>query len=184
MANQTTLLELPPDLPDFSTAMNNLGRVPLAMWDCLERAASKTASFRDSECPNERLDEGLAATLVRFHAKRYLNISGIEAQLDQDWTLDWLPFLGLSFHHNGYHVRILKGSDGCLPGCGISEKKKNFYSQIPTMYLVGKNLGKQQRIFWRYGTLILHMGFPVSGSPCRRSGRLGRKRYPHFGVNQ
>jgi hypothetical protein len=137
MENQRTLLELPSDLPDFSSAMNNLGRVPLILYQSLERAASKTASFRDVECPNEKLDEGLAATLLRFYAKRYLSDAGIEAQLDKDWTLDWLPFLGMSFHHNGYHVRILKGSGGCLPGCGTSEKKVLFYGQIPSMYLIG-----------------------------------------------
>lgn len=170
MQNQTNLLELPADLPDFSTAMRNLGRVPLILYRALEEGASKTASFREAECPDQRLDEGLAATLLRFHAKRFLDHEGIDTQLDEDWSLDWLPFLGISFHYNGYHVRILKGSGGCLPGCGTSEKKIQFYGQIATMYLVGtqpQRTSANLLVLWdfdsAYGLSGLWLALPAVG---------------------
>jgi len=137
MENQTTLVPLPPDLPDFNAAMANLRRVPLVVYQVLERAASKTASYRDAEFSEQRLDEGFAATMLRAHAIKSLKESGIDAEPDDDWTLDSLPFLGISFHYNGYHVKILKGSGGVLPGCGPSKRKTSFYGQIQSMYLVG-----------------------------------------------
>ena len=137
MANQTTLVPLPPDLPTFDAAMAHLNRVPLIAYQALEFGAAKTASYRDGEGPGERLDEGFAASMVRFHVKRFLKDKGIDAELEDDWTLDFLPFLGLSFHSAGYHVKILKGAGGVLPGCGASKRKITFYGQIPSMYLVG-----------------------------------------------
>jgi hypothetical protein len=169
MENQTTLLSLPPDLPDFPTAMQTLGGLPLALWQALDLGASKTAAYRDAECSDERLEEGFSATILRFHAKRHLEKAGIEAQLDE-WTLDWLPFLGMSFHYNGYHVRILKGSGGKLPGCGTSEKKKNFYGQIPSMYLIGNQPAQTKAnllVLWdfneAYGLSGLWLALPAVG---------------------
>src|SRR5262245_60105642 len=98
MENQATLVPLPPDLPSFGTALTTLKRVPFVVYQALEFGAAKVASFRDSECPTERIEEGLAASLLRFHAKRFLSDKGIDAQLEDDWALDSLPFLGLSFH--------------------------------------------------------------------------------------
>lgn len=170
MENQTTFLPLPPDLPDFSTAMSNLGRVPLILYQSIEHGASKVASYRDAECPNEPLDDGMAATMLRFHTIRALRDKGIDAQLDEDWSLEWLPFLGISFHCNRYHIRILKGSGGVLPGCGSSKKKASFYGQIPSMYLIG-NTPVQSRanllVLWDfdsvYGLSGLWLALPAVG---------------------
>src|SRR5947209_881841 len=119
---QRALLERPADLPDFETALKNLARVPLGLYGAFEHAASKVAEFRETQCAGERLDECLSACLFRFHALRYLQKQGIDAQADDDFNLDKLAFLGISFHYAGYHVRVLKGPDGELPGCGASER--------------------------------------------------------------
>ncbi len=151
--------------------MNGLGRVPLVLYQSLEQAASKVATFREAECPGERLDDGLAATLIRFHVKRFLDSKGINAQLDEDWSMEKLPFLGISFHYNGYHVRILKGPSGNLPGCGTSEKKIRFYGQIPSMYLVGKTPQRTTAnllLLWdfdlNYGLSGLWLALPAVGA--------------------
>ncbi len=186
MQNQNSLIELPPDLPDFPTALVNLGRVPLVLYQALEDAAEKTSEFRDRECPGERLDEGLAATLLRFHAKRFLKLEGIDAQ-DEELTLDWLPFLGISFHYTGYHVRILKGADGCLPGCGNSEKKIRFYGQIATMYLVGNQAQQTSAnllVLWDfnavYGLKGLWLALPaIGGSRPEDVSAFWRELLPH-----
>ena len=34
-------------------------------------------------------------------------------------------------------MRVLKGPNGTLPGCGKSERKKRFFNQVQTSYLVG-----------------------------------------------
>jgi hypothetical protein len=187
MQNQASLLELPPDLPDFSAALQNLGRVPLVLYRALEHGASKTASFRDAECPTERLDEGLAATLLRFHAKRFLVSEGIDVKSDEDWSLDWLPFLGISFHYNGYHVRILKGSGGCLPGCGTSDKKLKFYGQVTTLYLLGNQAHQTSAnplVLWdfnaTYGLSGLWLALPtVGGSRAEDVSAFWCERIPH-----
>lgn len=134
MQNQTPLLPLPDDLPSYPSAVSRLGRIPLLLFQGLEAATAKTAAFRDAESPNERIDEGLAASLVRFHLLKYLRGLGIEAS-DDECDLDSLPFLGIAFHSAGFHVKVLKGPGGCLPGCGFSEKKVRFYNQVPSLYL-------------------------------------------------
>ena len=170
MQTQITVLPLPPDLPSFPAAMMKLGTVPLVIYQALEEAALKTAEFRDAECPGEPLEDGLAATLLRFHAKRFLVRDGIDAHLDEDWNLDWLPFLGISFHYAGYHVRILKGSGGIVPGCGTSERKIKFYKQVPTMYLVGTTPHKPTAnllVLWDFNAVYalsgLWLALPASG---------------------
>lgn len=187
MKNQATLLPLPADLPAFQDALNHLGSVPLVAYQCLEKGASKTASYRDAECPNERLDDGLAAGILRFHTLRELKGMGIEAREDEDWSLDWLPFLGISFHYNGYHVRILKGSGGCLPGCGTSERKKSFYSQISTMYLVGNKPARTTAnllLLWdfdaAYGLAGLWLALPaVAGVRAGEVSAFWVEKLPH-----
>jgi hypothetical protein len=170
MENQSTLVPLPPDLPTFSAAMVNLNRVPLIAYQALELGASKTASYRDGECPGERLDDGFAASILRFHVNRFLKDKGIDAQLEDDWTLDALPFLGLSFHYAGYHVKILKGAGGVLPGCGTSKRKVAFYGQIPSMYLVGNKPVRSTAnllILWDFDTVYglsgLWLALPANG---------------------
>jgi len=133
---QTTLLERPDDLPDFESALNNLGRVPLGLYKAFEHASSKVAEFRDTHSPGQRLDECLSACLFRFHSLEFLKTEGIDAEADDDFSLDNLSFLGISFHYAGYHVRVLKGPDGELPGCGTSERKRRFFNQIPALCLV------------------------------------------------
>src|SRR5437899_152457 len=107
---QLTILPLPPELPTFEQALADLGRVPSILYRGLEHAAFKTGNFRDEECPTESLDRGLSATLFRFHGIKFLCREGIDAQQDEfQWTFDRLPFLGISFHFDRVHVRILKG---------------------------------------------------------------------------
>jgi hypothetical protein len=148
---QITLLPLPPELPTFEQALADLGQVPSILYRGLEHAAFKTASFRDEECPDEPLDCGLSATLVRFHSTRFLRREGIDAQQDEfKWTFDRLPFLGISFYFDRVHVRILKGRGGCPPGCGGSRKKARFFNQVQSMYLV-----KAKPLRTRYNLIVL-----------------------------
>jgi hypothetical protein len=136
MQNAANLFELPAELPTFKAAMSRLGRVPVLLYRALEHGAVKVATYRDAEFSNERMDEGLAATMLRAHSRRFLKDNGVHA-VDEDWLLDNLPFIGLSFHYDQLHVRVLKGSRGNVPGCGNSIPKLNFYNQVQTSYLVG-----------------------------------------------
>src|SRR4051794_40886409 len=95
---QTTLLERPEDIPSFEDALSDLKWVPGRLYEAAEHAAFKTSQFRNQESPGEKLDCGLSACLFRFYALRTLRSGGIEAEDEQsDWTLDFLPFLGISF---------------------------------------------------------------------------------------
>jgi hypothetical protein len=132
---QQSLVPLPDDLPTFETALQRLGDVPTILWHALEQAASETSAFKESKSPKRWLDSGLSASLFRHFAIDYLRGEGMDAQLDGKWRFNHLPFLGISFHFNRYHIRILKGRNGLLPGCGFSRPRKRFYNQIPTPYL-------------------------------------------------
>jgi hypothetical protein len=168
---QITILPLPDGLPDFTTSLAALNRVPATLYNGLEHAAFKTSSFREVECPGERLDGGLSASLFRFHGIRHLHKEGIEAAADEfKWTFDRLPFMGISFHYEQLHVRVLKGPGGSLPGCGNSKKKVRFYGQIPTMYLIGTKPTRTKAnlvVLWdfdeAYGLAKLWLALPAVG---------------------
>ena len=156
-------------MPTYAVAMDNLAKIPLNLYQGLEAAASKTAAFRELESPNERIDEGLAASLVRFYVLKYLKGLGVEA-VEEDWDLDSLPFMGISFHYAGCHVKVLKGPNGCLPGCGQSEKKTRFYNQLPSMYLVDNRPVQSSAnllVLWdfdsTYGVAAVWLALPAVG---------------------
>jgi hypothetical protein len=135
---QIYALPLPTDLPTFQTALSDLERVPDILYRGLEYGAFKTSSFREAEFPKRKLDACLSASVFRAHAIDFFKREGLDAQPDGfQWTFNNLPFLGISFYYNQLHVRILKGPDALLPGCGRSRKKKKFYDQLQSSYLVG-----------------------------------------------
>jgi len=101
--------------------------VPGRLYQAAEDAAFKTSHFRNQECPGEKLDCGLSACLFRFNVLRTLKSNGVETETDEgEWTLDSLPFLGMSFLFEDQHVRILKGRNGELPGCGTRISDADF----------------------------------------------------------
>ena len=168
---QITLLPRPDDLPSFEDAILHLEDVPSILFQALEHAAYQTSIFKMHASPKKRLDAGLAASLFRFYAIGYLKEHGIEARQDAwKWTLNTLPFLGISFYYNGYHVRILKGPGGALPGCGISRRKKRFYRQMQANYLVGNaphRTTANLMVLWdltpSYGLAGLWLSLPAEG---------------------
>lgn len=133
---QQQLLPLPDGLPNFEEALATLGDIVPTIYKALENGAYKVSSYRESEAPNELLDAGFAASILRFHSSRDIKNIGIDFQ-SEDWIEDSIPFMGMSFYYKKCHVRILKGPNGELPGCGDSEKKKRFYNQLPSLYLIG-----------------------------------------------
>ncbi len=187
MQSQTPLIDLPADMPDFQVAMATLGRVPLILYQGLEQAAAEVAAFRDANCPGEQIDEGLTASLVRFHLQRYLKRVGIESQLECDWSINRLPFMGISFHYGSYHVKVLKGAKGCLPGCGDSEKKVRFYNQVQSMYLVDNRPAQTTAnlvVLWdldlAYGLAGVWLALPaVGGARAGDVSAFWLERIPH-----
>ena len=184
--NQTPLLPLPEDLPTYPVALDNLGRISFILYQGLESAAAKTSAFRDAESPEQRIDEGLAASLVRFHVLKYLKGLGVEA-VEDEWDLDCLPFMGIAFHYAGYHVKVLKGPNGSLPGCGLSEKKIRFYNQLPSMYLIENRAAQTTAnlvVLWdfdsTYGLSGVWLALPAVGG--KRSNDVSAfwiERIPH-----
>lgn len=122
--------------------MESLERVPEVLYQALEHAALKTKEFKDHHFPKKkRIDACLSAAVFRAHAIEYLRGHGIDAREDaHKWSFRYLPFCGISFYYNRRHVRILKGPEGVLPGCGHSKRRKQFYDQHQTRYLVGNQV--------------------------------------------
>lgn len=132
-------LPMPDGLPTFDAALANLQRVPEILYRGLEYGAYKTSAYRDTEFPEKKkLDACLSASMLRAHAIEFLRKEGLDAREDGcHWKFNDLPFCGISFYFNGYHVRVLKGPDGVMPGCGRSRKKRRFYRQVQSSYLIG-----------------------------------------------
>jgi len=158
-------------IPSFEQVVAELRRVPAILYDSLEGAAYKVRTYRDAECPDERLDGGLSASIFRLHSLRGLKREGIDAEQDEfKWTFDRLPFLGISFFYRRHHIRVLKGRNGIPPGCGNSAKKRRFFGQTSSFYL---EKGKAQRsdlnliVLWdfdfHYGLSNLWLGCPAVG---------------------
>lgn len=136
---QIYVLPKPEDLPSSDAALKDLERVPEILYHGLEYAAYKTNAFKEAEFPDKkRLDAGLSASIFRAHAIDFFRREGLDAREDGcNWHFNDLPFLGISFYYNRLHVRILKGPESMMPGCGKSRRKRKFYDQQETNYLIG-----------------------------------------------
>ncbi len=122
---QISVLPLPAGLPTYNSALTVLERVPDILYRGLEYGAFKTSSFRDAEFPKKRLDACLSASIFRAHAIDFLKREGIDAQADGfKWTFNDLPFMGISFYYNEFHIRILKGTEFCVAGVRQVRKKE------------------------------------------------------------
>lgn len=150
---QTQLLPTPEGLPSFDDALQTLNDLIPTLYRALEDGAYKVSAYRDVEFPNETLDAGFAASILRCHSSRTLRGVGTDFQ-SEEWVEDKIPFMGMSFYYKQWHIRILKGPNGELPGCGDSEKKKRFYSQRSTLYLIGTETIESKCnliVLWNFG---------------------------------
>jgi hypothetical protein len=168
---QQQLLQLPSDLPSFAETQSTLNDMFPMIYKGLEIGAYKVAEYRDREFPKETLNSGLAACILRCHGSRLIRTIGTEFEFE-DWVEDSIPFMGMSYHYRGYHVRIRKGPNGELPGCGDSDKIRRFYNQIPTKYLVGSEAAFSKFnvvVLWNFGpgyTLEqVRLALPAVGAP-------------------
>jgi hypothetical protein len=167
---QQQLLPRPDGLPTFDEAYATLSDIMPVVLKALENGAYKVSAYRDQECPQELLDAGFAASFLRFHSSRVIKTLGTDFQME-DWIEDSIPFMGMSFYYKKYHVRILKGPNAELPGCGDSEKKRRFYNQLPTLYLVGTETIKSECnviVLWNFGPNYnlepLRLALPARGA--------------------
>ena len=167
---QQQLLQLPEGLPSFEEAFAILAEIIPTIYKALENGAYKVSSYRDLEAPKEFLDAGFAASILRFHSSRVIKNIGTDFQAE-DWIEDSIPFMGMSFYYKKYHVRILKGPNGELPGCGDSDKKKRFYNQLPSLYLVGTDTVESicnVIVLWNFGPAYnleqLRLALPAKGA--------------------
>jgi hypothetical protein len=168
---QSQLLPLPQDLPTFDEASSTLNDMFPMIYKGLENGAYKVAAYRDQEFPADTLDAGLAASILRCHSSRLIRTIGTEFEFE-DWVEDRIPFMGMSYLYKGYHVRIRKGPNGELPGCGDSSKMRRFYNQLPTKFLIGNERADSKCnviVLWNFGpgyTLEqLRLALPAIGAP-------------------
>jgi hypothetical protein len=72
--------------------------------------------------------------LVRDQAKRHLISNGLTVKEERFQILPE-PLISLLILANGYAIRVLKGKDGIIPGCGLSGRRRKFYNQASMRYL-------------------------------------------------
>lgn len=132
-----------------------------------------------------RRDPYLFAHLLRHWAKLALAREDIEAE---DVEVDNLPYSGVSFHYQGYHIKVWKSDNGLTPVPGRSANRQNFVNQEWVQpALLGLDAAREDG--WRPNLIILYdlirdnlhftLVMPKSGNTTRDSvGEYWREPLP------
>ncbi len=141
-----------------------------------------TEYFAEEEIPQ---DPYLFAHLMRHRAKLVLAREGIDAE---DVQIEELPYSGVSFHHQGYHIKVWKSDNGLTPVPGRSANRQNFVNQEWVQpALLGLDATREDG--WRPNLIILYdlvqgnlhftLVMPKSGNTTRDSvGEYWREPLP------
>lgn len=124
-----------PGRPSSEEALKALAPILPLIYPGLEAGALEVREFF-GEREQSIDDAALAAHLLRWRAKHYIDKAGPD--LDIEFEREPLANSGLSVFHNGYHIRIRKAVEGydddgepvaLAPIPGPSAKLQEFYAQ-------------------------------------------------------
>jgi len=126
-------------IPLFETVVSVLAPLLPKVYSALDHGTSKVCEFFEREASGN-IDCYVAPALVRYYALRELKKLDRKAKGEEDVNLDNIPNNGIYIHCGGYHIRILKSSNGGPPYPGRSISRQEFYQQHFTFYEEGVNL--------------------------------------------
>lgn len=157
MASQLPLFQLRAGrLPTFERTVSALGPIPEFLFRALEFGSSQNRLFFEQLSEKEQPRSHLREMIVRDQGKRFLERNQFQVE-DESVTVGNEPLAALLLRCGPVQVRVLKSSDGLIPGCGESLRRRAFYNQKSDLYL--RRDGKTQRTLLN---LILSWSFDKS----------------------
>jgi hypothetical protein len=132
-------------IPSFEQTLAALGPVPNLLYRAIEFGANQNRAYSDMLCDRETPQSHIREMIVRHQVKRYLEKYRINVEEDR-LNVGNEPLMGLFFRFRVYQIRILKGPNGEIPGCGVSKNRRRFYSQWPGFYLDASRRGRKTKL--------------------------------------
>jgi hypothetical protein len=127
----------PEPLPSFGEVMKEVESLMRLLYESLDVGATVCRKYYDENCDGEDPEAHLREMIVRDQAKRYLAKNGLRVTelKERRLRLATEPLISLLLHYKGFALRVLKAKRGIPPGCGLSRRRKEFYSQVSVRYL-------------------------------------------------
>jgi hypothetical protein len=127
----------PEPLPSFDEVMKEVESLMRLLYESLDAGATVCRKYYDENCDGESPEAHLREMIVRDQAKRYLAKSGLQVTelKERRLRLATEPLISLLLHYKGFALRVLKAKRGIVPGCGLSRRRKEFYSQVSVRYV-------------------------------------------------
>jgi hypothetical protein len=153
-----SLISIEPEpLPSFSQVMKEIESLMRLLYESLDAGATVCRRYYDEHCDGENPEAHLREMIVRDQAKRYLAKNGLRVTelKERRLRLATEPLISLLLHYRGFALRVLKAKKGTPPGCGMSKRRKKFYSQVSVRYLGddGRSAGSKTNLLalWDFG---------------------------------
>ena len=127
----------PEPLPSFSEVMKELETLMRLLYESLDAGTAVCRRYYDEFCDGDIPEAHLREMIVRGQAKRYLAKNGLRVTeiKELSFRLAAEPLISLLIHYKGFALRVLKAKKGIPPGCGVSQRRRAFYNQVPVRYL-------------------------------------------------
>jgi hypothetical protein len=121
-------------LPSFARVMEDIAPLTRLIFWSLEIGTEGCRKYYDEQCGGDPPSSHLREMIVRDQAKRHLIGGGLLVK-EERFQMPSEPLISLLILASGYAIRVLKGKDGIIPGCGLSARRRKFYNQVPMRYL-------------------------------------------------
>jgi hypothetical protein len=127
----------PEPLPSFGEVMKEVESLMRLLYESLDVGATVCRKYYDDNCDGESPEAHLREMIVRDQAKRYLAKNGLRVTELRECRLRLAtePLISLLLHYKGFALRVLKAKKGVPPGCGLSKRRREFYSQASVRFL-------------------------------------------------
>lgn len=127
----------PEPLPSFGDVMKEVESLLRLLYESLDAGATVCRKYYEENCDGASPEAHLREMLVRDQAKRYLVKNGFQVVTIREPKLRLAaePLISLLLHYKGFAFRVLKAKQGVAPGCGLSRRRKAFYSQVSVPFI-------------------------------------------------
>jgi len=127
----------PEPLASFGDVMKEVESLLRLLYESLDAGATVCRKYYEENCDGASPEAHLREMIVRDQAKRYLAKNGLRVTelKERRLRLATEPLISLLLHYKGFALRVLKGKRGIPPGCGMSGRRKEFYSQVSVRYI-------------------------------------------------
>ena len=120
-------------VPTFDQTIQALGSIPAILYRALEFGTAQNQAFFEVLSQKERPRPHIREMIIRDQAKRFLQRNNFQVD-DEAVKVGNEPMAALMIRCGPVQIRVLKGSEGLIPGCGDSERRRTFYNQGRSLY--------------------------------------------------